>query len=113
VTSSPPTRIGPALAGAALAFAAQLPVYAGSLVVGRIWPVPEDDDGGGGSRYFLLTALTLETVVALICVAGGAYLIVRGRRGLGAGLLTGWALGLVVSCALLMTQGGQSTFAQP
>jgi hypothetical protein len=99
----PPGHVAPAIAGAVLACAGQVLVLAGSTVVGQIWPAAEDGDKGA-SRYFLLTVLTLELVLALLCAGGGAYLIVCGRRGLGAGLLAGWALSLVALCVLLLAQ---------
>jgi hypothetical protein len=64
---------------------------------------------GGGFEDLaavVVSFLVTEVVVALACLVGGAVLIGRGRRDLGAGLILGWAVGALATWALIRLRSG-------
>jgi hypothetical protein len=102
------SRIGPALLGVVLAFAGHVLAFAMGIFVAGLASSTGDDDGEASIGAFWIAVLSVEVVVVLACVAGGAVLVARQRHGLGIGLLLGWPLSLLAGCLVLVAQGGRS-----
>lgn len=93
------SRSGAILGGLAALAGHALAVVAG-FIAGRVArPAP-----GGGFQDLaavVVTFVVVELVVALLCLVGGVVMAVRGRRGLGYGLVAGWVLGAAAVWLLL------------
>ena len=52
--------------------------------------------------YGIVPGIGAQILVFVACVGTGGYLLVRGDRGLGRGLIVGWLMGLVVTPMFLV-----------
>jgi hypothetical protein len=58
--------------------------------------VPTLTGSGNQSMNWLVAALIAQAALFVACLTVGIVLLVRGDRGLGLGLIIGWAVGLIV-----------------
>ena len=58
--------------------------------------VPALTGSGNQSMNWVVAALVVQAVLFVACLTIGIVLMVRNDRGLGLGLIIGWALGIIV-----------------
>lgn len=94
-----PTRPARVWTGIGIAIGGHLLTILAGWLAAAIYSSP----GGGGESAvlnFVFIAAVGQAILALAALITGVILIVSGRhRGLGAGLITGWAAGLLLSAA--------------